>query len=99
MGKIIALDAGSGRELWKFDAGVELTIGFGDPVSRGVSYWAGIGAETPGTLTLIQDSPKIKGRRQRRGNVKPEGFMSTGPRSSTETPSQKGVKTDPHFAG
>lgn len=46
LGKIIALDAASGRELWKFDAGVERTIGFGDPVSRGVSYWGGIAAET-----------------------------------------------------
>ncbi len=43
LGKIIALDAASGRELWKFDAGVERTIGFGDPVSRGVSYWARAG--------------------------------------------------------
>ncbi|MEO5629991.1 MAG: pyrroloquinoline quinone-dependent dehydrogenase [Thermomonas sp.] len=43
MGKIIALDAASGRELWTFDAAVKRTIGFGDPVSRGVSYWAGAG--------------------------------------------------------
>ncbi len=41
MGRIIALDAGSGRELWTFDAGVDRTTGFGDPVSRGVSYWEG----------------------------------------------------------
>lgn len=45
MGKVIALDAASGRELWKFDAGVERTIGFGDPVSRGVSYWAAAGVD------------------------------------------------------
>lgn len=43
LGKIIALDAASGRELWKFDAGVDRSIGFGDPVSRGVSYWASAG--------------------------------------------------------
>ncbi len=43
LGKIIALDAASGRELWKFDAGVDRSIGFGDPVSRGVSYWAASG--------------------------------------------------------
>ncbi len=43
LGKIIALDAASGRELWKFDAGVDRSIGFGDPVSRGVSYWARAG--------------------------------------------------------
>ena len=43
LGKIIALDAASGRELWKVDAGVDRGIGFGDPVSRGVSYWEGTG--------------------------------------------------------
>lgn len=44
LGKVIALEASSGRELWKYDAGVERTIGFGDPVSRGVSYWSRAGA-------------------------------------------------------
>lgn len=43
LGKIIALDAASGRELWRFDAGVDRHVGFGDPVSRGVSYWARAG--------------------------------------------------------
>lgn len=44
-GKIIALDAGMGRELWKYDAQVDRSVGYGDFVSRGVSYWADPQAE------------------------------------------------------
>lgn len=38
-GRVVALDGASGRELWRFDAGVDRNAGYGDFVSRGVSYW------------------------------------------------------------
>lgn len=38
-GRVIALDAATGRELWRFDAGVDRAAGYGDFVSRGVSWW------------------------------------------------------------
>jgi quinoprotein glucose dehydrogenase len=39
LGKILALDPGTGREFWKFDAQVDARIPFGDFTSRGVSVW------------------------------------------------------------
>jgi len=39
LGKVVALDGATGRELWRFDAGVAPAAGFGDFTSRGVSYW------------------------------------------------------------
>jgi quinoprotein glucose dehydrogenase len=39
LGRIISLDAATGRELWTFDAKVDPAGGYGDFVSRGVSYW------------------------------------------------------------
>jgi quinoprotein glucose dehydrogenase len=39
LGRIIALDAESGRERWVFDARVDRGLGFGDHTSRGVSTW------------------------------------------------------------
>ncbi|MFS0736156.1 pyrroloquinoline quinone-dependent dehydrogenase [Sphingomonas sp. 1P06PA] len=38
-GRIVSLDAATGRERWSFDAKVDRSAGFGDFVSRGVSYW------------------------------------------------------------
>jgi quinoprotein glucose dehydrogenase len=45
LGRVMALDPETGRELWKFDPRVDRTIGFGDFTNRGVSYW------TDGRLT------------------------------------------------
>jgi len=39
LGRVMALDPESGRELWKFDPKVDRTITFGDFTSRGVSLW------------------------------------------------------------
>ncbi|MGK2962535.1 MAG: pyrroloquinoline quinone-dependent dehydrogenase [Gemmatimonadaceae bacterium] len=39
LGKVMALDPVSGREKWRFDAGVEAKIRFGDFTNRGVSAW------------------------------------------------------------
>jgi quinoprotein glucose dehydrogenase len=39
LGRVIALEPETGRELWKFDPKVDRDIGFGDFTSRGVSYW------------------------------------------------------------
>src|SRR4051812_39213896 len=39
LGRVIALDPETGRELWKFDPKVDRDVGFGDFTSRGVSYW------------------------------------------------------------
>ncbi|HEY0011760.1 MAG TPA: pyrroloquinoline quinone-dependent dehydrogenase [Allosphingosinicella sp.] len=38
-GRVVALDGATGREIWSFDARVDDRIGFGDFVSRGVSWW------------------------------------------------------------
>ena len=40
LGRVIALDPETGRELWTFDPRIDRTIGFGDFTNRGVSYWA-----------------------------------------------------------
>ena len=39
LGKVVALDAVTGREKWKFDARVDPDVRFGDFASRGVSHW------------------------------------------------------------
>jgi quinoprotein glucose dehydrogenase len=39
LGRVMALDPETGRELWKFDPQVDRTITFGDFTNRGVSYW------------------------------------------------------------
>jgi quinoprotein glucose dehydrogenase len=39
LGRVMALDPETGRELWKFDPKVDRSITFGDFTSRGVSYW------------------------------------------------------------
>jgi quinoprotein glucose dehydrogenase len=39
-GKVIALDGATGREIWKYDGRVDGRAGFGDFVSRGVSWWS-----------------------------------------------------------
>ena len=39
LGRVMALDPETGRELWKFDPKVDRAITFGDFTSRGVSYW------------------------------------------------------------
>jgi quinoprotein glucose dehydrogenase len=39
LGRVIALEPETGRELWKFDPKVDRDVGFGDFTSRGVSYW------------------------------------------------------------
>jgi len=39
LGRVMALDPETGREVWKFDPKVDRTITFGDFTSRGVSYW------------------------------------------------------------
>lgn len=38
-GKVFALDAGTGTELWRFDAGIDATRRHSEMASRGVSYW------------------------------------------------------------
>jgi len=39
LGRVFALEPETGRELWRFDAKVDRSSGFGDFTSRGVSYW------------------------------------------------------------
>ena len=41
LGKVIALDPVTGTEKWKYDAGVDRGVNFGDFTSRGVSYSSG----------------------------------------------------------
>lgn len=44
LGKVIALEPVTGRELWRFDAKVDPKGGYGDFASRGVSAWLDAGA-------------------------------------------------------
>jgi quinoprotein glucose dehydrogenase len=39
LARVIALDPVTGRERWRYDAGLDRGIGFGDHTSRGVSAW------------------------------------------------------------
>src|SRR5262245_59299442 len=39
LGRVIALDAATGKERWTFDPGIARTITYGDFASRGVSAW------------------------------------------------------------
>src|SRR5687768_7617773 len=39
LGKVVALDPTSGREIWKYDARVDASVRFGDFTNRGVSAW------------------------------------------------------------
>ena len=39
LGRVIALDPASGRELWTFDPGIRRDVSYGDFASRGVSTW------------------------------------------------------------
>lgn len=39
LGKVIALDPVTGREKWRYDAGIDPRAGFGDFTNRGVSVW------------------------------------------------------------
>ena len=40
LGRVMALEPETGRELWKFDPKVDRNITFGDFTNRGVSFWA-----------------------------------------------------------
>lgn len=39
LARVIALDPATGRERWRYDAGLDRGLGFGDHTSRGVSAW------------------------------------------------------------
>lgn len=45
LGRVFALDAATGREIWRYNAGVPHAAKFGDYTSRGVSYW--VDTQTP----------------------------------------------------
>src|SRR5688500_16677265 len=40
LGRVMALDPETGRELWKFDPRIDRNTTFGDFTNRGVSFWA-----------------------------------------------------------
>src|SRR5262245_47355377 len=39
LGKVMALDPATGREIWRYDARVDPKAGYGDFASRGVATW------------------------------------------------------------
>ena len=39
LGKVMALEPGTGREIWRYDARVDPRGGYGDFANRGVSTW------------------------------------------------------------
>ncbi len=41
LGKVVALDPVTGKEIWKYDARVDAAVRFGDFTNRGVSAWRG----------------------------------------------------------
>jgi quinoprotein glucose dehydrogenase len=43
-GRIVALDPETGREIWRFDAGIDRTARYSEVTSRGVSAWRDSGA-------------------------------------------------------
>jgi quinoprotein glucose dehydrogenase len=49
---VIAIDAGSGEERWRFDAQLPKDIGYSESASRGVSLWHGDGAVCPHRVFL-----------------------------------------------
>ncbi len=48
LGRVFALDAATGRERWRFNAGVARAANFGDFTNRGVSYWVDAAAPRGG---------------------------------------------------
>ncbi|HSG90904.1 MAG TPA: pyrroloquinoline quinone-dependent dehydrogenase [Pseudomonadales bacterium] len=44
---VIAVDAGSGAELWRFDPRIDREIAYAESASRGVSLWRGTSATCP----------------------------------------------------
>ena len=55
LGRVMALDPETGRELWKFDPKVDRTVGFGDFTNRGVSYWVDTrpGGQSPACVRRV----------------------------------------------
>jgi quinoprotein glucose dehydrogenase len=49
LGRVMALDPETGREVWKFDPKVDRDVTFGDFTNRGVSYWVDRRAERGST--------------------------------------------------
>jgi quinoprotein glucose dehydrogenase len=41
LGRVSAVDPGSGRELWTYDPGIDLSGSYGDFANRGPTYWRG----------------------------------------------------------
>jgi glucose dehydrogenase len=57
LGRVIALDAETGRERWVYDARLDRSLGFGDHTSRGVSTWLDPSAAT-GLARAAESSPQ-----------------------------------------
>jgi len=54
LGRVMALDPETGRELWKFDPKVDRNITFGDFTSRGVSYWVDSRRPAPANASCVR---------------------------------------------
>lgn len=62
LGRAIALDAATGRELWSFDGKASRTDGWGDFANRGVSTWVDSRAATDAPCRRTIFVPIIDGR-------------------------------------
>lgn len=56
---VIAVDAGTGIELWRFDAELDRNMGYSESASRGVSIWTGEDPSCPSKVFLGTLSSKL----------------------------------------
>ena len=65
VGKVMALDPATGREIWRYDARVESKVGYGDFASRGVAT----GVDSTLKPRNAVPAPHLLSRRWMRGSI------------------------------
>ena len=85
LGRVIALHASSGAELWVFDPAIRRDIRYGDFASRGVSLWEDSLAapgQACGERVFIAKSSVLTGRARRANRAALHGLRHRRPRGS-----------------